>query len=101
MSKSLKETDGLSWIRKGQCLSSDTATFAFNRNSQRVRRADPAEGTSDLQDWFGSDFSVSATEEVRGLGRDGRTLQTSAKVVSAELAQHLDTRNGLTGKIII
>ena len=74
MSESLKETDGLNWIRKGQGLSRDTATFAFNRDSQRVRLADRTEGASDLQDWFGSDFSVQVTEEVLGLGRYGKTL---------------------------
>ena len=74
MSESLRETDGLNWIRKGQGLPRNTVTFAFNRNSQRVRQADRDESTSDLQDWFGSDFSVQVTEEVLGLGRYGKTL---------------------------
>ena len=74
MSESLRETDGLNWIRKGQGLPRNTVTFAFNRNSPRVRQADRDESTSDLQDWFGSDFSVQVTEEVLGLGRYGKTL---------------------------
>ena len=74
MSEPLKEVDGLNWLRKGQYLSANTVTFAFNQDSKRVRQADQDADVSDLQDWFGSDYSVQIEEQVRGLGRYGKTL---------------------------
>ena len=74
MSDALKEVEGFNWIRKGEGLSRDTATFAFNQNPVNIRRAERDEDTSDLQDWFGSYRSLSATEQVIGLGNYGKTL---------------------------
>ena len=74
MSDTLKEVKGLNWIRKGEGLSSNTATFVFNQDPERVRQADHTEDTSDLQDWFGGDRSIPITEEVVGLGSYGKTL---------------------------
>ncbi|MBI1788111.1 MAG: ImmA/IrrE family metallo-endopeptidase [Acidobacteria bacterium] len=74
MSDALKEVKGLNWIRKGEGLSNSTATFTFNQSPERVRQADRAEDTSDLQDWFGGDRSLSVTEQVIGLGSYGKTL---------------------------
>lgn len=74
MSDALKEVEGLNWIRKGEGLSNNTATFAFNQNPVNIRRAERDEDTSNLQDWFGSDCSLSATEQVIGLGKYGKTL---------------------------
>ena len=74
MSDALKEIRGLSWIRRGEGLSDDTLTFAFNEDPERVRRAERDEGTADLLDWFGGDRSLSVTEQVIGLGGYGRTL---------------------------
>ena len=74
MSDALKEVKGLDWIRKGEWLSRNTLTFAFNREPDRVRRAERDEDAADLQDWFGGDRSLSATEQVIGLGNYGKTL---------------------------
>ena len=74
MSNALKEVRGLQWIRKGDPLARNTATFAFNRNPERVLHADRVEAAGELQDWFGGDRSLSVTEEVVGLGNYGRTL---------------------------
>lgn len=87
MSESLKETDGLNWVRKGQSLPKNTATFAFNQDSQRVRQADRTEDESDLRYWFGSDLSVPVTEEVLGLGRYGKTLTV---LVAPDLVERLE-----------
>ncbi len=62
MSDVLKEVDGLNWIRKRELLPKNTATFAFNQDADRVRRADRTESTSDLQDWFGGRYSIEITE---------------------------------------
>ena len=74
MSEALKEVEGLNWIRKGEGLSRATATLAFNQDPERIRRADREQDVSNLQDWFGGDRSLSATEEVIGLGSYGKTL---------------------------
>jgi len=74
MSDPLRETSGLRWIRKGEGLSRNTTTFAFNRDPERVRLADRARDASDLQNWFDSDRSIQITEEVIGLGTYGKTL---------------------------
>ncbi|MDA2928375.1 ImmA/IrrE family metallo-endopeptidase [Acidobacteria bacterium AH-259-O06] len=74
MSDTLKEVEGLEWIRKGEALPQDSATFRFNRDPYRVESANRTAGTSNLQDWFGSRFNIETTEEVIGLGSYGRTL---------------------------
>jgi len=74
MSDALEEVDGLDWIRKGDLLPKNTATFVFNQDADRVRRAAWAEDISDLQDWFSGRHSIEITEEVVGLGNYGKTL---------------------------
>ena len=74
MSDALKEVEGLNWIRKGEGLSTATATLAFNEDPERILRAEREQEVSDLQDWFGGDRSLSATEQVIGLGSYGKTL---------------------------
>ena len=74
MSDALKEVGSLDWIRKGASLPQDTATFALNRDPDRVQRAERIANVCDLQDWFGGPLSVETTEEVIGLGSYGRTL---------------------------
>ena len=74
MSDALKEVKGFSWIRKGEPLSTATTTFSFNQDPERVCRADRAEDTADIRDWFDGDLSLSITEQVIGLGNYGKTL---------------------------
>ena len=95
MSDALKDVRGLDWIRKGEGLSRDTATFAFNRNPQNVRRAQRDENRVDLQDWFGGDRSLSATEEIVGLGNYGRTLTVLTALDIEEQIEELDDEEEL------
>ena len=74
MSNAFKEVKGLEWIRKGERLARNTATFAFNRNPERVLQVDRVEAAGELQDWFGGDRSLSVAEQVVGLGNYGKTL---------------------------
>lgn len=74
MSDTLKEVEGLDWIRKRDFLPKNTPTFTFNQDSDRVRRSARTDGTSDLQDWFSGRRSVEITEEIIGLGKYGKTL---------------------------
>jgi Zn-dependent peptidase ImmA (M78 family) len=74
MSDSLKEMDGIDWIRRSQVLPRGTPTFLFNQNGERVQAGERAEGTSDLQEWFGGSRSIEVSEDVVGLGSYGKTL---------------------------
>jgi len=74
MSDSLKEVEGLDWIRKRDLLPKNTATFLFNQDTDLVHGADRTDDTSNLQDWFGGCHSIAITEEVIGLGKYGKTL---------------------------
>jgi hypothetical protein len=74
MSDALRDHDGIDWIRKRQAVPRTTPTFAFNRDPDKVRRADRIEETSDLQTWFGGAQSIELREDVIGLGRYGKTL---------------------------
>jgi hypothetical protein len=74
MSNALRDHDGIDWIRKRQAVSRTTPTFAFNRDPEKVRRADRVEDESDLQSWFGGSQSIELREDVIGLGRYGKTL---------------------------
>jgi hypothetical protein len=74
MSDALKDHDGLDWIRRRQAVPRTTPTFVFNRDPDKVRRAERIEGESDLQTWFGGAQSIELREDAIGLGRYGRTL---------------------------
>ncbi|MDD9863257.1 MAG: ImmA/IrrE family metallo-endopeptidase [Gammaproteobacteria bacterium] len=74
MSDSLKEMEGIEWIRKGSFLPKDTATFTFNQDKDGADHAEHVEDTCNLQDWFGGSCSAEITEEIVGLGNYGKTL---------------------------
>lgn len=95
MSEPLREVKGLNWIRKGEGLSRNTATFAFNRNNDRVRRADRENVTSDLRDWFGGDRNMPITEEVIGLGNYGKTLTVLTAIDLEEKLQEIEEEEDL------
>ena len=74
MSDSLKELDGIDWIRKHQVLPRGTPTYIFNQDGGRVRGGERADGSADLQQWFGGPRSIEIVEDVVGLGSYGKTL---------------------------
>ena len=95
MSNALKDLEGINWIRKGEGLSSGTATFAFNQNPEHIRRADRDGGVSDLRDWFGGDRNLSVTEQVTGLGRYGKTLTVLTALDIDEQIEELEEEEDL------
>ncbi len=95
MSDALKEVKDLNWIRKGEGLSRGTATFAFNQDTDRVRRADRTEDTSDLQDWFAGARSIQITEEVIGLGDYGKTLTVLTALDLEEKLEEIEEEENL------
>jgi hypothetical protein len=93
MSDALRDQDGIDWMRKRQAVPRTTPTFAFNRDPDKVRRADRIEETSDLQSWFGGAQSIELREDVIGLGRYGKTLTMLHEV---ELTDDQDEDDVLT-----
>jgi len=74
MSDELKTIDGIDWLRKREAVPRNTATFAFNQHADNVQNGARADGTSNLQDWFGGRFDIEVAEDVVGLGSYGKTL---------------------------
>jgi hypothetical protein len=74
MSDELKTLDGIDWIRKREAVPRGTATYAFNQDASSVVAGARADGTSNLQHWFGGTYDVEVTEDIVGLGSYGRTL---------------------------
>lgn len=95
MSDALKEVKGINWIRKGEGLSRNTTTFAFNQDVDSGGRADFREGTSDLQDWFGGDHSIPITEEVAGLGSYDKTLTVLTALDLEERLEEIEEEENL------
>lgn len=95
MSDALKDVKEFNWIRKGEGLSNDTVTFTFNQNPDNIRRAERDEGTTDLQNWFGGGRSLSATEQVIGLGNYNRTLTVLTALDLEEQIEDLDEEREL------
>jgi hypothetical protein len=74
MSRSLRDIDGIDWIRKNQPLPRDCITRTLNSDPERVRRSERVEGESAVQDWFGGALRNKVSEEAIGLGGYGKTL---------------------------
>lgn len=74
MSELLKDRPGIEWLRKRTTIPRDTPTHIFNLDPQNVQKALRLEETSDFQQWFGGNRSLSIKEDVVGLGSYGKTL---------------------------
>jgi hypothetical protein len=74
MSEPLKTRRDIDWLRKREMVPRNSTTFRFNQDECNIRDGVRMEGTSNLQDWFGSQNSVEICEDVVGLGSYGKTL---------------------------
>lgn len=74
MSDTLREVDGLDWIRKGTPLPQASATRRLNGDPENIARSERMETDGALQDWFGGRQQADIYEEAIGLGSYGRTL---------------------------
>lgn len=74
MSDTIRDLDGISWIKKVTPLSSNTTTSEFNRNQANVEDGCRVEGCSNLDDWFDGAPNFEVSEDVVGLGSYGKTL---------------------------
>lgn len=74
LSDLMKSLPQLAWLRKGTPVPLGTATAKFNASPDRIAGAERADAEIDIMDWLAGKKSVSATEEVIGLGSYGKTL---------------------------
>jgi len=74
MSESFKNLKGLTWLEKRVPLPKRTATYDFVADPSRILRAERAQDTTHLHEWFGTGPDVTLVEEVVGLGRYGKVL---------------------------
>ena len=74
MSDELKALDSIDWVRKRERVPKNTVTYGFNADPSNVQRAARADGSSNLQDWFGGRYNIEVCEDVIGLGSYGKTL---------------------------
>jgi len=83
LSATMSSLQEFSWPTKGSAVPRGTATSEFTSRAERISRAEREEEEVDIQDWLGGERSISATEEVVGLGAYGKTLTilTCSKLV--------------------
>lgn len=74
LSDTLREVKGLAWLRKGALLPKGSAARQLVGNAGRFARADRAEASGSLQDWFGGSLDADVNEEALGLGSYRKTL---------------------------
>lgn len=74
MSDRARDIRGMTWIKKGDPLSSRTATATFNQDPNNVQNARTLEDSSSLDDWLDGAPAVECNEDVVGLGSYGKTL---------------------------
>jgi hypothetical protein len=90
MSTSLRDFDGLEWIRKGSVLPPNCATREFSVDDANIRRGLRVEGDSTLQDWFGGPYRQKILEEVVGLGSYAKTLTVLTGMQPPDEREHDD-----------
>lgn len=74
MSDRIRDLRGITWIKKGDMLSTGTTTAQFNADPSNIEQAKQEEGTSFLDDWFDGAPQIEVNEDVVGLGSYGKTL---------------------------
>lgn len=74
LSESFKALPNLSWPKRGTPLPKRSTTYDFVGEPGRILRAERAEGTTPIDEWFTAGPDVMLIEEVVGLGRYGKVL---------------------------
>jgi Zn-dependent peptidase ImmA (M78 family) len=74
MSPSLKNIEGIDWLKKRGGVPRNTTTYTFNQVEDNVLHGVRMQATSNFQEWFGGRRSIEISEDVVGLGRYGKTL---------------------------
>ena len=74
MSNTMRQLDGIDWLRKGMQIPTNTFTRSVLDKSAEERQNARAEGELDITTWFGGQRYITAREEVTGLGASGLVL---------------------------
>ena len=74
LSPSLRERQGLTWLKRGDPVPMDSATARFQKNSSSISNLGRQQSTSMLDDWFDGAPRIEMNEDVIGLGNYGKTL---------------------------
>lgn len=74
LSERFKVLPDLAWPKRGIPIPRNTVTWKFHKNADRILRSDRDSGETDLTYWLSGRRSMTAFEEVVGLGGYGKTL---------------------------
>ncbi|GIK23628.1 MAG: hypothetical protein BroJett005_30420 [Ignavibacteriota bacterium] len=74
MSEVLRDLRGITWIRKGDALPSQSETYRFNSDASNVAAGSKAEAWTNLDLWFDGAPNLDMKEDVVGLGSYDKTL---------------------------
>ncbi len=73
LSEGMKELKGIQWVKKGAVVASETETARFNNSPDLIAKSERRSAEIDIRSWLGGTRSLTALEEVVGLGSYGRT----------------------------
>ena len=74
MSNTMKQLDGIDWLRKGMQIPTNTFTRSVLDKSAWEQQNARTEGELDITTWFGGQKYITVREEVTGLGASGLVL---------------------------
>lgn len=93
MSESLRNLQGIDWLRKREGLPRQSATYSFNQSPSNIERGLRVDATSNFQDWFGGKRQIDISEDVIGLGKYGKTLTVLYDIELSESEDEEDEEN--------
>jgi len=94
LSPVLQELRGITWMRQGDPVPSESTTARFNRDPQNIANGLKGEGCSTLDEWLEGAPRIEMKEDVVGLGHYGKTLTvlfTDAEVESQDPDEEEDS----------
>lgn len=74
MSSTMKQLDGIDWLRKGMQIPTNTFTRSVLDKSAGEQQSARTDGELDITTWFGGQRYITAREEVTRLGTSGLVL---------------------------
>lgn len=90
ISEAMQELPDLDWPRKGSLLPVGTETRAFNQDKAKITAGSEEEAISDVSEWLGGRWEIELREEIKGLGRYGKTLTVLTPAEPFDIEELLD-----------
>lgn len=94
LSPVLQELRGITWLKHGDSIPSQSTTARFNRDAQNISNGMRREGCTMLDEWLEGAPRVEMNEDVIGLGHYGKTLTvlfTDAEVEAEDPDEERDS----------